>query len=170
MRRSPAASRPPASYRLAYRNRYYELWLRDRPVRVRGHLPLQGRDRATAIPSCARVRSLARTARPGDRLVAARPARVARLSPLTVARPRAWRPGQEPAGPEGSVIPYGPGSLRGALTAGGEQRVWIKASGGREVRVLVDNRSVGSVREINTPGQWLEVGRVRLPLAAGRTR
>ena len=163
MRRSPAASRPPASYRLAYRNRYYELWLRDRPVRVRGHLPLQGRDRATALPSCARVRSLARTARPGDRLVAARPARVARLSPLTVARPRAWRPGQEPAGPEGSVIPYGPGSLRGALTAGGEQRVWIKASGGRAVRVLVDGRSVGSVREINTPGQWLEVGRVRLP-------
>jgi len=161
-RRSPAASRPPASYRLTYSNRYYELWRRDRPVRVRGHMPLQGRDRATAVPSCARVRRLAGGARPGDRVVAAQPARVARLSPLTVALPGAWRPGQEPAGPDGSVIPYGPGTLRGAVTAGGEQRVWIKASGGRAVRVRVDGRSVGSVREINTPGQWLEVGRLRL--------
>jgi hypothetical protein len=80
-----------------------------------------------------------------------------------VQRPAAWQPLGGPPGVRGSVVPTGPGRLQGAITAGGDQRVWIRASGGRAVTVSVDGRPVGSVREINTPGQWLEVGRVRLP-------
>lgn len=162
MRRSPAASRPPATYRLLYRNAYYELWKRDRPVRVRGHYALQRSDRATSVPGCGRVRRLARIARPGDRLVAARPPRVTRLSPVTASRPSAWRVAQEPAGPEGSVIPFGPGTLRGLVAASGEQLVWIKASGGRAITVSVNGQVVGTTRQIDTPGQWQLLGRIRL--------
>ena len=81
-RRSPAASRPPAAFRRIYRNGGYELWRRDPRVVVRAHLPLQGGERAAAVPDCARVRRLARTARPGDRLTAAAPRRVGFMSPL----------------------------------------------------------------------------------------
>ncbi len=53
-RRSPAASRPPASFRMIYRNAHYELWRRDPAVRVKEHLPLQGLDRATSVPQLPR--------------------------------------------------------------------------------------------------------------------
>ena len=55
VRRSPEASRPPASFERIYRNRYYELWRRDPGVTVRRHLPLQGRYRATFPAQCPAV-------------------------------------------------------------------------------------------------------------------
>ncbi|MDX6691859.1 MAG: hypothetical protein QOG15_3316, partial [Solirubrobacteraceae bacterium] len=63
MRRSPSASRPPAWYRQIYSNRFYEAWQRDPGPRTLEHLPLQGRDKATAVPSCRDVGALARRGR-----------------------------------------------------------------------------------------------------------
>ncbi|HYI36477.1 MAG TPA: hypothetical protein VEX39_07730 [Thermoleophilaceae bacterium] len=159
MRRSPAASRPPASFRLVYRNRYYELWRRVPGVRVAAHLPLQGRDRATAVPDCAVVRRLAARARRGQRLVAAARPRVAAFSPLTVPKPANWPVNEDP---EGTVATRGAGTLRGTLTAQGRQRVWLRASSIRRLTVTVDGRRVGDAEEPNTPGQWIDVGTVRL--------
>ena len=158
-RRSPDASRPPANFHMFYRNSYYELWRRNRAARVVAHLPLQKGDRAARIPDCADVRALARRARPGERLLAAEPPRVARLTPALSHRPPGWPAADEPLG---AVTPNGPGRVTGALTAHGPVRVWLKASGGRPLRVSVDGRQIGTTQEIATPGQWQEVGAVRL--------
>jgi hypothetical protein len=165
MRRSPAASRPPANFHLVYRNAYYEIWRRSAQPRVVGHLPLQRRDRAAAVPRCADVRALARRARPGDRIVAAGAPRVATLSPFAAVRPAAWRRSVDD---RGAVVPRGPGRMTGTLGAAGERQVWVKASGGRALTVYVDGRRVGRVQQFNTPGQWLEAGTVRLAPGAHR--
>jgi hypothetical protein len=155
IRRSPASSRPPASFRRIYQNRYYELWQRDPSVRVRAHLPLQGADRAYGVPRCASVRSLARGAGPDERLLAAKRPRLARLSPVTRPRPAAWFPIPDIPG---SVQPVGPGTIRRVLQVpGGRTRVWLRASGGRPYSVRIDGREVGEVGQVNTPRQWLEV-------------
>jgi hypothetical protein len=160
MRRSPAASRPPASFRMIYRNRYYELWQRDPNVRVREHLPLQGSHRATAVASCGAIRALARRARPGERLIAASRPGIARVSPFVARRPRDWYP--NPAA-RGTVVPAGPGTMRGGATVpGGRTRVWLRVSVGRPFEVRVDGRRVGSVQQVNTPDQWLEAGTIDL--------
>jgi hypothetical protein len=158
-RRSPVASRPPASFRRIYSNRFYELWRRGPAVEVREHLPLQSPDRATRIPDCAKVRALASRARKGDRLVAASRPRVARLSPLEVRHPRNW---PEAGDQRSTVTTRGAGVLRGSLTASGRQRVWLRASASRGLDVFVDGRRVGQARQLNTPDQWIEAGEVPL--------
>ena len=167
IRRSPEASRPPADFRLIHRNDYYEVWERDRSVRVLRHLPLQGRFRATFPARCPAVARLARDAEPGDRIVAARPAPVASLSPLLAARPKSWTPA--PLIP-GTVLPSGPGTMTGSVTTavGGRTLVWLNGSGGRKYTLAVDGRRVGEAGQINTPSQWLNAGAVDLP--AGRHR
>jgi hypothetical protein len=66
----------------------------------------------------------------------------------------------------GAVGTRGHGWIAGRLTVrSGEHAVWIKGGGGRPLRVFVDGRKVGEQSQINTPGQWLPIGRVRL--AAG---
>lgn len=159
VRRSPAASRPPASFRLVHRNDYYEVWRKDSGTRVAEHLPLQSRDRAAAVPVCRDVLALARRVRPGERLVAAERPRVARLSPLLARKPGGWPPS---ADAKGTVTPRGPGEFSGTLTAAGTQRVWLRASTVRALRVYVDGRFVGTADAVNTPDQWYEVGTVRL--------
>lgn len=165
MRRSPTASRPPVNFRMIYRNRYYEVWRRSPDVRVRRHLALQASHRATAVPACPAVVRMARNARPGERLVAARPANVSTMIPTREDRPAAWQP--SPASP-GIVVPIGPGSVRGTVVtgAGARVRVWLHATGGRPYTVWIDGRRVGKVGQVNTPEQWLEVG--TLALASGR--
>ena len=55
-RRSPAASRPPASFKLSYENDYYEVWKRQDGPTVIEHLPLQRRNLPTDQPRCEGVR------------------------------------------------------------------------------------------------------------------
>ena len=129
-RRSPSASRPPANYRLAYANDYYEAWRRDGPARVVEHMGLQRLHRATDRPVCRRVEALASRARPGDRLVAAARPRTALLDPLRAGlRPRLWVPNTNAPG---TVVPVSPGEMRvQRRTRGGRYRVWIRGSFGR---------------------------------------
>ena len=58
-RRSPAASRPPASFKLSYENDYYEVWRRQDGPAVIEHLPLQRRHLRHRPPRCEGVRALA---------------------------------------------------------------------------------------------------------------
>jgi hypothetical protein len=163
-RRSPSASRPPGSFDLVYRNDYYEAWRRRASSRVLEHLPLQSLHAATSRPSCGEVRRLAARARGSDRLIAAaRPALV-----LLNAVPDEVTWARNPNTP-GTVVPISPGRAEGTRgTRGGRFRVWIRGSFGRRTWALVDGRKVGAAHEVNTPGQWVEVGSVAL--AAGRHR
>jgi hypothetical protein len=67
----------------------------------------------------------------------------------------------------GIVVPTSPGEVSGArATRAGRFRVWIAGSFGRPTEGYVDGRRVGAADEINGPGQWVEIGTVRL--ARGR--
>ena len=122
---------------------------------------LQRLHRATDRPVCRRVEALASRARPGDRLVAAARPRTALLDPLRAGlRPRLWVPN---ANAPGTVVPVSPGEMRvQRRTRGGRYRVWIRGSFGRPTSAFVDGREVGAADEVNTPGQWVEVGELQL--------
>jgi hypothetical protein len=175
LRRSPAASRPPANYERTYRNAYYELWeRRDRP-RVVEHLPLQRADQAAVVPRCQDVRDLARRARPGERLIAARREPLPMVGMTVPPIFGATKPDVtqwvvsllEP----GTVMTNGKGVAGGRLTvAGGTYEAWVRGGGGRSLRVTVDGRTVGAQKQINTPQQWLPIGRVRLAAGAHEVR
>ena len=164
-RRSPVASRPPAAFRLVYANAYYQVWRRKPGVRVVDHLPLQRIHDATLKPNCSAVRGLADAARAGDRLIAASRPEIVALDPTPApVRPDGWIR----VTPD-TVAPQVPGEVeQERKTPAGQFVVWIKGSFGRGTMAYVDGRHVGTAKGINTPGQWLEVGQVRL--SAGQHR
>jgi hypothetical protein len=57
-----------------------------------------------------------------------------------------------------------------AGTSGGRYRVWLKGSFGRPTRVYLDGRKVGEADEINTPGQWVQLGEIELRRGEHRVR
>ena len=168
-RRSPGASRPPASFELSYQNDYYEVWRRqDRPAVIE-HLPLQRRHVAVARPRCEAIRTFAARASTGDQLIAASRPEVVLADPLNAGlRPKGW---VENVDPPGTVTPLTPGEMQFVpRTAGGRYRVWIKGSFGRPTAAYIDGRKVGEADQINTPGQWEQVGEVQLATGMHRVR
>jgi hypothetical protein len=176
LRRSPEASRPPDGFELTYRNAYYELWDRrkDAPT-VLEHMPLQRTGQPAAQPVCQDVRALASRMSPGERLVAARRPLVPTLAVTNPPPYGATAPTEMPswyrwtddptadAAKSPLVATNGAGTVAGKLDVpAGTYAVWVKGGGGRPLHVFVDNREVGAVRQINTPGQWLGYGRVTL--------
>jgi hypothetical protein len=163
MRRSPVASRPPADFRRAYANDYYEVWRRDRGVRVLDHLPAGGLYDPQGTPGCAGLRDLARKARAaGGELVAATRPDVPRMGVTVPAgRPVGWVP--DPQVPL-QVQLRTPGRLEGTIRTvePGRYRAWLQLSSGRPMRVSIDGRVIGTPRGVNSPDQWLEVGELRL--------
>ena len=167
LRRSPSASRPPAAFEKVYENRYYELWRRRSGIHVAEHLPLQRLHDATAEPDCGAVRRMASRARRGERLVAALPPSVALFDTAAHRRP-GWVLNQRPD-PADTVTPLVPGRVAGQVrTVRGRFHVWIRGTFGRAVTAYVDGRRIGAADEVNTPGQWLEAGAVRLRGGAHR--
>lgn len=165
MRRSPAASRPPARYRRVFANRFYEAWTRGTGPRTLAHLPLQRLDDATVRAPCADVRALVQRARRGSGdavLVAARAPAAARLDVL--AAERSFAPDEAIPG---TVRTIEPGHARGRvmMERSGTYRVWVRGSFPRATHVLVDGERRLTVEGTNTPGQWL--GDVGLRLSAG---
>jgi hypothetical protein len=145
VRRSPAASRPPADYRLVWSGDYYDVW--QRPVAVPGpgpDLPLGDRTDPVAVPSCAAVRRLATEAGRGGELVASR------MPPpvITAARPVS---GSEP--------------IRATVEAPvpGDYELWLEGSVMPEVTARIDGAEVGTTRgELNNRGGYIRLGAARL--------
>jgi hypothetical protein len=160
-RRSPAASRPPADYRLAYQNHFYELWTKEPGVQVVDHLPLQSLDDATAPAPCAGVRALAARAAAGDRLVAAVGPQVATFA--TAAAPDR-SPGWVLYPTPGLLALKTPGFARGTLAAPatGTYRVWLRGTFGRPISVYVDGRKVGEAHGPDTPNSWNWLATIRV--------
>jgi hypothetical protein len=162
LRRSPAASRPPAAYRRTWQGRFYEIWERHPASRLLEHLALGAGAQPVALPDCGRVVSLARLAGPEGHLVASsRPAPV--FADVVAHRPSgAWK-AEVRAGP---LYPRGSGTVEATvgLPVGGRYAVWIGGSYRGRVRVQVGGRDVGeaSAHLEHSGGQYTFLGARRL--------
>ncbi|HTR72331.1 MAG TPA: hypothetical protein VMG80_01940, partial [Solirubrobacteraceae bacterium] len=181
--RSPAESRPPSTYRLVWRGRYYELWQRPaKPTRrVLEHVPL-GESNAlpycgaaengpasplcsadpTAVPACPEVESLARSAsREGARLLAyQRPEPVLAHGDQLI-WPAGWR--HDPA--SRTLWPNAPGTAVAKIAVHGDQtyELWLGGSFSRGFEVSVDGSHVGDVKnELRSIGGYAPVAQVYL--------
>jgi hypothetical protein len=143
VRRSPAASRPPASFTLAYQSPRYDVWQRvSPPGTLVEHLPLGTSLDAGDIPRCPEVKRLAGAAGTQGRLVAARVG-----TPIAVEFSSASLPSGWSAPSTYAVSPSGSGSLTQTLEApGGKYEIWLGGTvyGGLELRV--DGEEVASER------------------------
>jgi hypothetical protein len=141
LRRGPAASRPPSSYRLVWRGRYYEVWQRPQgPPTILQHLPLGSQNQAAGVPRCVDVLRLGSL---GGTLV-------------TATRPEAISLGYPPA--------RGELALTVRVPASGEYTAWLGGDWRGLASISVDGRTVGSKRhELNWPGLYTDLGSVRLP-------
>ena len=160
LRRSGAASRPPADYRLAYTGRFYEVWQRTPGIQVARHLGLGTPTQPGAVPKCAQVRQLAAGAT--SRIAFVERPQLPVFLTAKAKLPRFWGvDGTDPT----NVRPYGAGTLTGRLDvpAGGRYTVWIQGSFGRPTTVRIDGRRVGSAKhELNPRGQYARLGQVTL--------
>jgi len=164
LRRSPAASRPPASYSRIWSGTYYELWRRAATPRVLRHVPL-GRDvlRPSGPVSLTRARSVGALARRlGGRIAyVPRP----RLPMYFIANhPRSAR--WAGFGPyPGGLVTDGPGRSDAPvrIPRSGRYRVYVEGSFSRRITLRVDGRLVGHTpRVLNTPGAYAPIGTVEL--------
>ena len=159
VRRSGVASRPPSDYSLVSSGRYYQVWQRAQgPSRILEHLSLGTRMQPAAVPSCSEVLRLGRLAAANDGVLAA------------VERPQAIVIGSDGSiGAPDSFASYGeyrnaiyvPGSsvdARFDVPSTGSYGVWIGGSFRTRVGVSIDDRLVGSARNVlQWPGNFVEV-------------
>jgi hypothetical protein len=164
LRRSPAASRPPEPYRLAWRGHYYDVWVK--PTRAPApfdHLALGSEVEPASTPRCADVLRLAREARGvGGSLVAARARR-----PIALPLGEADRSGGLLPSPVGATYlePTGAGefSLQASLPSSGRYEVWLGGSIRPSATLYVDGRRVSSIRQqLSPPGTYLDFGPVQI--------
>ncbi|MDQ3723764.1 MAG: hypothetical protein M3376_12060 [Actinomycetota bacterium] len=144
LRRNPLTSRPPANYRRVWQRDYYEVWKRDSaPRTVRSHVPQTGaRDERTARTCRDFARGL-RAAGPGARVAYVRAPAAVQSGPVDPSSlPSQWLTNKR------DHYANGPGRLRLPVTLprSGRHRVWLRASVGREVRVLVDGAPLAKLR------------------------
>jgi hypothetical protein len=169
-RRSPAASRPPANYRLVYQNAYYLGWRREAKPEVLEHLPLQQLYSPSEEVQCSALAPIVAKAPRGSRLVAAVAPEVSWFEPTNdPKRSGGWPPDPNQAG---SVYTLTGGHAEGVLRARheGTYGVWVQGDFPRAVQVLVDGHTVGSVSGVNTPEQWLRAVTLRLKAGSYRVR
>jgi len=164
-RRSPAASRPPANYKLVYENAYYLGWEKTNRPEVLEHMPLQQLYSPAFPIDCPALAAMVAKAPRTAHLIEAQSPEVVSYEPQSnPKRPARWPPNP---GQAGSVYTVGPGRIDGTLTVKrpGSYRVWVQGDFPRPLHVWVDGHEVGTVSGSNTPGQWLQAATVRL--AAG---
>jgi hypothetical protein len=162
MRRSPAASRPPANFQLAYENRYYEAWRRTATPQVLQHLSEQQLYSSSQTVKCSALKTILTGAPRGARLIVASAPPEAWFEPQSDPhRSGGWIP--DPTQP-GAVSTLIAGHAEGRLTVRqrGRYAVWVQGDFPRKVYVQVDGRTVGWVAGTNTPGQWLQAASVYL--------
>ncbi len=161
-RRSPAASRPPANYRLVYENAYYLGWRREAKPQVLEHLPLQQPYGPSEPIQCSALAPIVAKAPRGSELVLAVAPEVSWFEPTSdLTRSGGWTADPNQAGAVETVTP---GHAEGVLGAKreGAYAVWVQGDFPRPLQVYVDGHMVGSVSGKNTPGQWLRAATVHL--------
>jgi hypothetical protein len=160
----PAASRPPAAYRLLWQGRYYEVWGRRRgaPAALE-HVVLSGSPAA----QCTEIALLAGSSVAGSnaRLIASRTPTTVRIDLGRSVHPRGW-------GHERHALVMGrPGTLRAHFTiaSGGTWDVWIQGDIMPTVRLTVDGRKLATISgELSGNSLVLDtIPAIRVRLAAG---
>jgi hypothetical protein len=138
-RRDPAASRPPAAYRLLWQGSYYQVWGR-RPgaPAASAHVVLDG----SPAEQCARIHALAQGAggAPG-KLIAAQAPQLVAVSLARSRHPRRW--GRERKG----FVMKTPGRITAsfALPSTGLWDVWVQGQIMPSVTLTVDGRTLASI-------------------------
>jgi hypothetical protein len=159
-RRSPAESRPPAEFGLAYSGDYYDVWQRrESPGALIEHLPLGTDLDAGSIPPCAEVERLAEAAGEEGTLVAARVGTPIALEVEGASMPAGWEtPTTYTFSPDGS------GRLSTVGTVpGGEYEVWLGGEVFGAVDLYLDGEKVASQRGVlNNSGALDHVATVEL--------
>jgi hypothetical protein len=161
VRRSPAESRPPAEYRLRFSGRFYDVWQRPDPERVRvlSYSIFGDNLNAGAVPPCGLVGRLAAVARTDRaRLVAPVRASAVVADLARASRPRSWR---FSPGPPAQLYPGSAGAahLTVTLARRAVYDLWVQGSFARGLEVAVDGRRLGSTRdELSFTGQWIRFG------------
>jgi hypothetical protein len=153
-RRDPAASRPPAAYRLLWQGAYYEVWGR-RPgaAAALAHVGLsstppgglvsgpKGAPTSGLAAQCSRVQRVARLAEShGAQLIGASPPEIVRIDVARASHP-AWR------GSRLGLLMSGPGRLTAAfvLPRAGVWDLWLQGEIMPAVTVSVDGRQLSSI-------------------------
>jgi hypothetical protein len=157
VRRSPSESRPPLSYSLVWRGRWYDVWQQlSGPTGDADSLPLGDVVQPGGVPDCASVRRLARL---GSLVSVRREANV--VAALSAGRrPSAWS-----ASALGYVYPASGGRLELPVSVPrpGRYGIWVGGSVRGRLELRVDGRRVGSIeRELNRAGQYLRLGGAEL--------
>jgi hypothetical protein len=63
----------------------------------------------------------------------------------------------------GTIVPLTPGFAKAQLSVpGGTYRVWLYGSSGRPIDAMIDGRKVGTLKQVDTPGGWVQVAQVEL--------
>jgi hypothetical protein len=160
LRRSPVQSRPPAAYRLVWSGDSYEVWQRPPGPAASERLALGSERDPLAVPRCADVAALARSASRGSLVAATRPRAIA-VSLAAAAYPDGWALPGAPAHPqprEGGQLVVSVHVRRAA-----RYTVWLGGSVRPRVRLLVDGDAAGSVRHVlGHSGQYVLLGSARL--------
>ena len=166
VRRSPAESRPPADFELAYQTEHYDVWQRQpSPGTLVEHLPLGTSLDAGDVPECSDVQRLAQEAGKGGELVAARVGTPVAIGFSKDSLPPGWSaPNPYAFKPDGS------GSFSEEITVpGGEYELWLEGAVFGEVKLGIDGEEVASERaRIDNVGGYEPLGPVRL--TAGKHR
>ncbi|HEV2770902.1 MAG TPA: hypothetical protein VGV40_12015, partial [Solirubrobacteraceae bacterium] len=164
LRRGPDASRPPATFRLARRTRFHDVWWRPGPPRPPPmHVALPGWDAAGVQADCDELQRRAVRIGAQARVAYAPAPRTSAADLGALGHSATWR--KEP----GSVVPYGPGWAQGALDLPeqGRYRLWLAGPTQRPLRVDIDGRQVATVQDAwSYPRQWNPLGEV--DMAGGR--
>ncbi len=165
-RRSPAASRPPANFTLAYQSPRYDVWRRgSTPGTLVEHLPLGTSLDAGDVPDCAEVRRLAQEAGPKGKLIAANVG-----APVAIGLSAGSKPVDWGAPSTYTIAPSGSGKLSQVIEVpGGEYELWLGGAVFGGLDLILDGEKVASERGVVENAGALEpLGRVRL--APGKHR
>jgi hypothetical protein len=139
-RRDPAASRPPAAYRLLWQGRYYQVWGRrpGAPAALE-HVALSG----SPATQCAKLEHVARSAATsaGAHLAVSQAPTIVRIRLRRSPHPAHW-------GHERQALVMGqPGTMHARFTVpvAGRWEVWVQGDIMPTVRVRVDGRQLASI-------------------------
>jgi hypothetical protein len=137
-RRDPAASRPPAAYRLVWQGAYYQVWRRRAGAPpARAHVALSGYPAA----QCRRIAALARRGRPTERLLAAQAPPLVSVTLARASHPAGWTRAHE------GFVMHTAGSLsaRFTLPHAGVWDVWVQGQIMPTVLLSIDGRAIARI-------------------------
>jgi hypothetical protein len=167
MRRSPAWSRPPSNFALAWKGRFYTVWRRVGPSPL-VHIPLGGGFEPAAVPTCSSLRVVSRDAmRAGARIAFATRASNVSINLATVYHSSLVETSTDLEG-RPQLLFAGPGRIEGSFTvkSAGSYELWLGGDVDRPLHVLLDGRLVGTpTAQSGDDGTMIDVATVRL--AAG---